>query len=284
MRVTLDLGRATKRIDGLEAKLAAAESEAVLEVRKVEQKSHETLTRARRGATEAKSVAAKLRSEVEDLTEELRRGVEKQAGLEAMLAELRSRAPDRKQPVKVTASRRAWPPRTPLELARLLDDTMAAAAIPTAGEPSVKATPMEPVRLPSSMRPDDAGAIRWLLSIDQAVTVLVDGWNVAYLLAGGQPVGKDRDTVLVAARRLRKQARGRLIPMVVFDSRLGADTSSAPDLIFAPSADQHLVELSKGGSGNLVVISSDREVREQIEANGAIGLWSEALVDWFRRR
>jgi hypothetical protein len=32
------------------------------------------------------------------------------------------------------------------------------------------------------------------------------------------------------------------------------------------------------------VLSSDREVREAAERTGALALWSEALVEWERRR
>jgi hypothetical protein len=45
------------------------------------------------------------------------------------------------------------------------------------------------------------------------------------------------------------------------------------------SADEEIISLA-GQVPGLVVITSDRRVREEAEARGAIGLWSEALVDW----
>jgi hypothetical protein len=34
----------------------------------------------------------------------------------------------------------------------------------------------------------------------------------------------------------------------------------------------------------MVVVTSDRRVREEAEAAGAVGLWSQALVEWMVRR
>jgi rRNA-processing protein FCF1 len=50
---------------------------------------------------------------------------------------------------------------------------------------------------------------------------------------------------------------------------------------FPASADEALIELA-GESGSLVVITSDRRVREEAGQAGAIGLWGEALIDWLR--
>jgi hypothetical protein len=36
--------------------------------------------------------------------------------------------------------------------------------------------------------------------------------------------------------------------------------------------------------GPVVVVSSDREVRERAEASGALALWSEGLAQWWQRR
>ena len=47
-------------------------------------------------------------------------------------------------------------------------------------------------------------------------------------------------------------------------------------------ADEEIVELA-AELDDVVVISSDREVREQAEAGGAVVLWSEALAQWLAR-
>ena len=40
--------------------------------------------------------------------------------------------------------------------------------------------------------------------------------------------------------------------------------------------------MAKRDATGLVVITSDRRVREAVEKAGAVGLWSEALIEWLK--
>jgi rRNA-processing protein FCF1 len=73
--------------------------------------------------------------------------------------------------------------------------------------------------------------------------------------------------------------------VLVFDSK--EEEAKIPGLVevrFVASADDEIVRLAAGLPGDVVVISTDREVRERAEHNGAIALWSDALVSWMRSR
>ena len=68
----------------------------------------------------------------------------------------------------------------------------------------------------------------------------------------------------------------------VFDSSQLGESFSADDVAvtFVASADEELIEMANRDGTGLVVITSDRRVREAVEQAGAVGLWSEALIDW----
>ncbi|HEY5578375.1 MAG TPA: hypothetical protein VIL12_01660, partial [Acidimicrobiia bacterium] len=48
-------------------------------------------------------------------------------------------------------------------------------------------------------------------------------------------------------------------------------------------ADEEILNLVSRLEGQMVVVSSDRVVREGAEELGALGLWSEALAGWISR-
>ena len=58
---------------------------------------------------------------------------------------------------------------------------------------------------------------------------------------------------------------------------------SGVEVEFVSSADAAIVEAARGLRGAVVVVSSDREVREGAEAAGARAVWGSALVEWERR-
>jgi hypothetical protein len=76
---------------------------------------------------------------------------------------------------------------------------------------------------------------------------------------------------------------------VVWDSNADQPGSRKPrgiDVRFAPAgveADDVVVKIA-AGLRRCVVITNDRAVRERAERTGALALWSDALVDWARRR
>ena len=86
-------------------------------------------------------------------------------------------------------------------------------------------------------------------------------------------------------------ARGALRVVVVFDSGLEAAFDEAlPSTVEvrytaeAGGGDREIAELAAELGGARVVVSTDREVREAAEVAGALALWSEALVEWEKRR
>ena len=179
--------------------------------------------------------------------------------------------------------------RGPIELARDLDARLHALSVPpgrTAPPPSFpEAEPSGPPSIPTGVRPDTAAAIEWLLSYPQPLTVAVDGWNLAFQLKN-PPGRKERGLLEAAVGRLSHRSAGKRRLLVLFDSRFDVTgtypgTHPEVEVQFPASADEALIKLA-GEVPSLVVITSDRRVREEASRAGAIGLWGEALVDWLR--
>ena len=178
--------------------------------------------------------------------------------------------------------------RQSLQLAQDLDTRLLAAAISPlprleTGDPKLDQNP--PLKIPKGVRPDLPEAIRWLMAEPGPVTVAVDGWNLAFQLK--TPPGKrERKQVEAAVGRLSIKAAGPRKLLVYFDSRhdLAETTTGLHQTVeveFPASADEALIELATRVE-RLVVISSDRRVREESARNGAVALWGEALIGWLR--
>lgn len=186
-----------------------------------------------------------------------------------------------------------WSLRDPLEVARLLDDVLAAArpAAPRSG----KAAPVAAAsfQLPAGVAPDNPKAIEWLAVQTTPVTVVVDGYNVAFLLSAGSPAsGRTRARLNRELARLRRQAAAPMRIVAVYDSAHPGGVTAEPgpggvEVRFTEagrSADDELVDLAASLPAPVVVISSDRGVRERVEGSAALALWSEALAAWIRGR
>ncbi len=183
-------------------------------------------------------------------------------------------------------------PSDPIELARFLD-LQEAGLGRSATPPPVAAEVPGRLRLPSGIAPDSGEALRWLAAVAPPASVIVDGYNVLHKLdhgAGGRGVGRRRlgDELL----RWRRLAAAAHRVVVVYDSVL-PEERGAPNSVgglevrFAPAgrtADEEVVELAGVLDGPVVVISSDREVREGAEAVGALTLWAEAVTEWVAGR
>ncbi len=182
----------------------------------------------------------------------------------------------------------------PLELSRRLDE-LSLVARPSIGPgPEVPAAPpaAAPLRLPAGVRPDAADAVDWLTRCDDPVLVLVDGYNVAYRLAGesfSSPGARER----LNHELVRLATVGRALRVVVvYDSSLSGGGGVAPgprgvEVVFAAAgrlADEEIVERVAAASLPVVVVSADREVRENAERGGAMTLWADALAEWIGRR
>ncbi len=181
-----------------------------------------------------------------------------------------------------------------LELARKLDREALLRRRRVAGGRDVAApdTAARPLALPPGVRPDAAEAIDWLLTVDDPVVVVVDGYNVSFHLQGeafSSPRARERlnQGLAVLARRGHSVLR----ISVVYDSSLaeGREPGLGPKgvtVLFAPRdrlADEEIVALVAGSGVPAVVISSDREVRDMATEAGAVALWGEALAGWMQR-
>ncbi|MDX1689941.1 MAG: NYN domain-containing protein [Acidimicrobiia bacterium] len=219
------------------------------------------------------------RAEVERLGEVERRLRRERSTLEHALAE--------------ATTGPGWLAGDPAVLAGHLDELarMAKAAVATDAEPGAAEAEPGRLALPAGVRPDGREAIDWLLGLGAPATVVVDGYNAGFHLTGSTDPGPARRRLGLEVDRLGRLARGPLRVVVVYDSSV--DTAPAdpgrpgPEIRFtAPdvAADDEIARLAARLPGRVVVLSSDRWVREVAEAAGAVALWSEALVDWAATR
>lgn len=182
-------------------------------------------------------------------------------------------------------------PTDPVGLGRLLDDLVAHTAAlvgPSAGHPSGDPGPVTPVALDPSIRPDQAEAVDWLVGAG-SIGVLIDGYNLGFQLAGLDPF-RARALAIEAGQRLSAVAQSADVTLV-FDSSVDVDgeqrgsRSGNLAVIYTSggSADDAIVDLVCEGHAT-VVLTNDRQLRQRAERCGAVALWSDALVEWSRRR
>lgn len=188
----------------------------------------------------------------------------------------------------------AWAARDPLAMARVLDE-ISEALRPESVEAvrQARRETAEPLVLPVGVGPDGAAAIRWLLARTEPFVLVVDGYNVTFLLDPDAFTDSTaRERLNEGLARFRRMAAVPAGVIVVYDSTQsgGVTTRSGPggiEVRFTEAglaADDEIIALAAGGSGDLVVVSTDRRVREGAEEAGALGLWSQALVEWLERR
>jgi hypothetical protein len=268
-------------VSGLERQIAdltaerrsesAAEARGDKEVREAVASVEEAAARYRGERDEARRAAAKAKQTLHEERSLRRKAENAAAGIEA------------------TGS---WVGDDPEAMANRLDHTaqMARPPAPTPASPGA-AVPTAPPALPAGVAPDGAAAIDWLLGVDGPVTVVVDGYNVGYLLCDERNPGTARERMEPVLKRLEKMGAGLLRVIVIYDSTLGpAETMPTPGSLgvrfseAGHTADEAIIDLVGDLDGTVVVISGDREVREEAESLGATPLWSRALVSWERRR
>ena len=142
--------------------------------------------------------------------------------------------------------------------------------------------------LPAGVAPDSPDAVAWLVGSAGAFSLIVDGYNVAFHLDRGDfSTGRARQRLAQELGRLKREA-GTARVIVVYDSALPGGrrprpTAGGVEVRFAEEdrlADEEVILLAGEVTGSVVVVSSDREVREGAETAGALALWSEALVGW----
>jgi predicted RNA-binding protein with PIN domain len=194
----------------------------------------------------------------------------------------------------VSTGPQAWAVRDPVDIARVLDEIIEAvrpdAVVTSAGEP---ASPTPIFALPVGTGPDQKDAFAWLASYEDPYTLLVDGYNVTFLLdEGGFTDTAARDRLNEGLARFRRIAAAPTRVIVVYDSAQsgGVSTRTGPggiEIRFTEaghSADEEILDIASSAPARLAVISTDRRVREGAEESGALGLWSQALVAWLERR
>jgi len=284
-RLETELRRAVASAGKLEQRLATAERKEAEAASGVEGRLAVAAASHRRSQARLKSASERLGSQLSATEQEVGR-------LTAENSDLRQKVEDarfgRGKPTETTTPKRtrtAWSLNKPADLARHLDDISRAFAVAPA--PSDTSEPMpEPTRLsglPAGIRPDRAEAIVWLLGLPGPISVAIDGWNAAHLLKS-PPVPATRNRIIEAARRINLASSGKRLVTAVFDSSQVGESFSADEVVvtFVGSADEELIEMANHGATRMVVITSDRRVREAVEKAGAVGLWSEALIDWLR--
>ncbi len=184
----------------------------------------------------------------------------------------------------------------PVSLARELDRLMVTAR-PDAvhatdarvGSPggTTQVTTGDELRLPQGITPDSAAAIGYLLGRSRPTWVIVDGYNVSFHIDGAgfsTPAARARVANGLGGMGLRASAPMRIT--VVWDStEEGTEGPAAAGVErkFVADADEEVRRLSKQGRGDVVVISTDREIHSGV-APGTLVLWSEAFAEWLRTR
>lgn len=280
------LAEAKRRVQDLHAKNQALETETKALRGRVRSLEEEDANGA--GYEEA---AARLRAAETQLHRERQLRLEADARVSEVL---RRRAARQRR--SVSGDERSVGRGDPVAVARRLDLEIAAlAAAARGGETPTpqgeRAPGEEGLRLPAGVLPDSAEAITWLLGLGGQVTLIVDGYNAGFLLNGdGHDPGVVRRTLLDHVDRLDRLAMTAHRIVVVFDS--DQVTTEAPGLDpggievrFATetaNADDDIVDLVAALSSPAVVITNDRDLRERVEAHGALALWASAFVEWVR--
>ncbi len=300
--------RTADRVAALERELAEMREENERNRRRARQVQREAelaIAEADRRVTAARSASVGQRHEEQEeitaLAREvaaLRRALDEAAhDVEASRERVRAlrsellRAKRAARPAPTPTGPRVWAAADPLARARILDEVRAAYA--PASEFAEVQLPLDsgPLQLPAGISPDRAGAVGWLLESRRALVWIVDGYNVTHQLSPELATdARTRERLNRDLGRLRGLAIATPRVVVVYDSSLAGTTTAAAgpggiEVRFTAhghSADDEILEMAAELDGAAVVISSDRQVRESAQRLGALGIWTEALVDWIR--
>jgi hypothetical protein len=279
-RTTEELETLHRRLDELRAESDRRVAEAV----RTEAARGERV--ARRNAELEAEVArlgravARAEAEIAELAAELS---EADLRIEA-LRRAAGRGRPRPGPVAGEGGAWSWVRGRPAELARSLDQLVAAILAPPEEE-SRRPEAAGPVGLPDGIRPDRPEAVDWLLGLELPVSLVVDGYNVIHHL-GGTPDAVGRDHLERGLSRIRRLAEAPVRVTVVYDSATEVSTHQRAglEIRFVPNADEEVRATAATAPGIVVVASSDRAVREGVDGRSVVGLWSEAVAGWIGRR
>jgi len=171
----------------------------------------------------------------------------------------------------------------PVDLAKTLDALTVIAAVDHVGS-TVPGATSSGFGLPPGVRPDSAEAMEWVVKRAGPVTIVIDGYNAAWLIdPAAFSSAQVRQEVVRRAGLLRGASIAPSRVIVVFDSEHGESEPPLPGPVavrWAASADDEIRSLAETLGGDVVVVSTDREVQEGSAMHGAVILWSEAFVGW----
>ena len=142
--------------------------------------------------------------------------------------------------------------------------------------------------IPPGVAPDAPEALDGL--IEQGIELaVVDGYNVSGAHIGEGFAGPEgRAAVEQLATTLSRRAAA---PVTVWFDAMGVEgrpsfaTDIGVEIRFAQdhSADDAIVDEVRRTTARVVVITNDRELRERVAAEGAVAVWSDALIAWANR-
>jgi predicted RNA-binding protein with PIN domain len=192
---------------------------------------------------------------------------------------------------RLQAGGQAWGSGDPVALARHLDTLIKTVEADPALLEFTTPTAQRLWKLPPGARPDDRNSIDWLMRQARPFTLLVDGYNVTFRL-GDSSDAAARQRLNEEISRFKLRAMAPVNAVIVYDSAVNPETSTEAGpggvwLRFTTmglTADDEIRRLAADADEPVVVVSSDREVREGSEQFGAIALWAEALIGWIRGR
>lgn len=271
-----EMKKALKKIEALSAKVDRLQTELL---------ERDEQVRARRERPD-KSVPDRRR-ELANLAAELERERDLRRAAEEQIMTLRRRQTKKASP---SVAVRRGIGGTPLQIAKQLDSQLSAFSVTPRLVPVESASsdsePLPKLAMPG-VRPDQPGAVDWLIDEAGELTLAIDGWNLAHLFKS-PPSSRERDRVISLARKVgrERKLRGHSSRLVVF-----FDSSENPSPIptrprevsvsYPPSADESLIEMA---GPRVVIVTSDHRVRDQSERRQAVVLWSEAMHGWSIRQ
>ena len=291
------------RVRALEHELDAARNRAKRAQRETEMTRAESKKRVTAARTSARSARDGDREALDGVRRENATMAQRLAEMARDLADnrdrlkrirgelLRERRAER--PSDLPPARSVWAELDALGAARLLDEVAVALTPPSEFVEDELPLEHEPMVLPPGISPDDRSAVEWLLDRRSAFVLIVDGYNVTFLMDHDSFTGGERRNHLnTEVARFRRMAAAKPRVIVVYDSdQTGGITSESGsggvEVRFTTaghSADDEVLVLATELGGAAVVVSTDRRVREGAERVGALGLWSQALVGWISGR
>jgi hypothetical protein len=293
-RELLDRARAevadlTGRLKEARTRTASAADRAradVAALKAADKAARRTLERAANEAT-SDLEAARIRLEQQDGL--LAAADERVALLEASIERRAARERRRSQPAPGSRPISGPPSRDPQAIAAAID-AWERALRPYRAPRAEAASESERRGLvvPPGVAPDAPEALDGL--IEQGIElVVVDGYNVAGAHIGEGFAGPEgRAAVEQLATTLSRRARA---PVTVWFDAIGVDgrpsfaTDIGVEIRFAKdhSADDAIVDDVRRTTARVVVITNDRELRERTAAEGAVAVWSDALIAWANR-